>query len=443
MMMEFMECGSLHDVLHNHTAPLDHLTSIRLLSQVAGGLQYLHQANPPIIHGDIKTDNILLDHNFVPKVGAFCMSTKAMVRGGQGSPFWMAPECVHVDGDCEKSSLTPAGDVFSFGVTMWEVFTQQEPYEKLLECFTPLQILRRIKDDNLRPEMMTTVPPTIRSLISRCWQSDPMERPSIGEVKDLLEAEMKYLESRASFDMGETETPNTRVNLLNHLNLLHQIFPSHIAKSLSLGHKVEPETFDPVTIFFSDIVGYTDLSASLPPQKVMRMLDNLYTQLDALCTEAKLFKVETIGDAYMCVGGLPEMQENHTVRVALFALSAIKAANSTLVDEDEPKLGHINIRVGFHSGPVVASVVGELNPRYCLFGDTVNTASRMESNSEKNMINMSPQAYKCLVNQLPIVATLRRGKLTIKGKGQVQCYFLVQDEKNFKVIRDHVHSVTS
>jgi len=166
-------------------------------------------------------------------------------------------------------------------------------------------------------------------------------------------------------------------------DLLYDVFPKHVADALREGRPVEPERKDCVTIFFSDIVGFTTISSSLDPEKVSTMLHRLYTAFDELSSAHRIFKVETIGDAYMAVTNLVEDQHNdHAVRMARFAVGAIQAARNTLIDLDNPSLGSVRIRVGLHSGPVVANVVGTRNKRYCLFGDSVNTASRMESNSE-------------------------------------------------------------
>ncbi|EKX55050.1 hypothetical protein GUITHDRAFT_60308, partial [Guillardia theta CCMP2712] len=153
-----------------------------------------------------------------------------------------------------------------------------------------------------------------------------------------------------------------------------------VADALKAGKRVEPERKESVTIFFSDIVGFTTISSSLDPQKVSEMLHNLYMSFDELSKEYGVFKVETVGDAYMAVTNLVEDQSSdHTLRIASFSLKAIELAHRIPIDREDASRGFLNLRVGFHSGPVVASVVGARNPRYCLFGDTVNTASRMES----------------------------------------------------------------
>ena len=247
-----------------------------------------------------------------------------------------------------------------------------------------------------------------RAVQEECWNRNPRRRPNLDEVEERL-----YQIAR---DQEQREGPLTRMptsRRKQELALLHEILPPKVAKALSEGRKVEPEPYDPVTVFFSDIVGFTKIG-EMRPEKVMAMLDNVYSRFDALAAKHGLFKVETIGDAYMCAGGIPERQADHTLRVARFALEAVKAAAQVPVDPEDMGKGFVRIRCGFHSGRVVASVVGSTNPRYCLFGDTVNVASRMESCSEAGRITMSKTSHEYLQQQCPKAQSISRGLMNVK-----------------------------
>jgi guanylate cyclase len=214
------------------------------------------------------------------------------------------------------------------------------------------------------------------------------------------------------------------------------------------------ETHNNVTVFFSDIVRFTDISSALSPVKVCNMLDRLYVAFDALANKHEVFKVETIGDAWVGVTNrtchLPKrdsplsvcihcltitrtfslfsvegnQNDTHAKRIAEFAVEAVAAAGNILIDEDDHSAGHLSIRVGFHTGQVVSNVIGSLNPRYGLFGDTMNTASRMEHLSISGKIQCSEVSAKLLKEQAPKFPLRRRGKVAVKGKGHMTTYWV-------------------
>jgi guanylate cyclase len=411
LVMEYMDHGSLHDLLHNLTLRLDGDLVLPILRDIAQGLRFLHAAHPQVVHGDLKAANVLVDSKFRAKVADFGLSQKKKL-GATGTPYWMAPELIR-----GESSTTSESDMYSFGIILYEVYSRKEPYEG--EKYH--DVISMIADPlvNKRPPVPPSCPKSVATIMTSCLKRSAKFRPTAEE----LDKELKRLDVVSAGPMmiakrglGNDETEHA---------LLYEVLPKHVADVLRSGGKVEPESKELVTIFFSDIVGFTNISSELTPIKISDLLDRLYYEFDELSHELDVFKVETIGDAWMGVTNLIKDQaEDHAKLIAQFSIAAIKAANRTLIDTEDPDKGYVNIRVGFHSGPVVANVVGSRNPRYCLFGDTVNTASRMESNSKENHIHCSARAAGLLLMQWPELVLEHRGRINIKGKGEMRTFWV-------------------
>lgn len=207
-------------------------------------------------------------------------------------------------------------------------------------------------------------------------------------------------------------------------SLLYQMIPRTVADRLRQG---EPalntcEMFHGVSVLFSDVVGFTHICSLISPMEVVTMLNNMYTVFDQISEQHNVYKVETIGDAYMVASGLPERNGiRHADQIARMALDLL-----TAVDEMElPQFftGKLTVRIGINTGPCVAGVVGTKMPRYCLFGDTVNTASRMQTTGEPQKIHITEDT-KVILDQLGCYEAEFRTYLEVKGKGRMRTYWL-------------------
>lgn len=198
-------------------------------------------------------------------------------------------------------------------------------------------------------------------------------------------------------------------------SLLLNILPPTIAQRLKERTGIIADRFAEVTILFADLVNFTQLSERTPPAELVQMLDRIFSEFDSLVATLGLEKIKTIGDAYMVAAGIPEPREDHARVMADLALAMQEAVHNMDI------AGGVSLRIGIHSGPVVAGVIGHKKFAYDLWGDSVNTASRMESQGEPKRIQVT-QAVRDALSE--IYTFEERGEIVVKGKGAMMTYFL-------------------
>mmetsp|Transcript_87229 Transcript_87229/g.241935 ORF Transcript_87229/g.241935 Transcript_87229/m.241935 type:complete len:1428 (-) Transcript_87229:90-4373(-) len=236
--------------------------------------------------------------------------------------------------------------------------------------------------------------------------------------------EKDVLEARVRTALQLNRLHKIEVENAKHTELLHSIMPPHIVERLQSGEGMIAESHESVTILFSDIVGWTNIAESLTTSQVVVLLNELFSVFDALTEEHNVYKVETIGDAYMCAAGHDGTQD-HAQRIVVFGLAMLQAVKRV----QPPRVGlQLQIRVGIHTGPAFTGVVGKKVPRYCFFGDTVNILSRMESHGAPGCIHISESTFRALPDRINFgsgVCIVDRGVVEIKGKGKMSTHLVL------------------
>ncbi|UMM31890.1 hypothetical protein L5515_005910 [Caenorhabditis briggsae] len=355
--------------------------------------------------------------------------------------LWSAPELLRA----EDIKGTKEGDVYSLGIICAELITRKSVFNMEDRKEDPEEIIYLLKKGGMkspRPDLdydhTIEINPALLHLIRDCFTERPSERPSIDTVRsqlrgmnssrndNLMDHVFNMLESYAS--SLEEEVSERTKELVEEKKksdvLLYRMLPKTVADKLKLGQTVEPETFEQVTIFFSDVVQFTTLASKCTPLQVVNLLNDLYTIFDGIIEKHDVYKVETIGDGYLCVSGLPHRNGNEHVRqIALMSLAFLSSLEFFRIPHLPSE--RINLRIGMNCGSVVAGVVGLTMPRFCLFGDAVNTASRMESNGKPGKIHLSAEANRLLTETVGGFATESRGEVIIKGKGVMETFWLL------------------
>jgi class 3 adenylate cyclase len=208
-------------------------------------------------------------------------------------------------------------------------------------------------------------------------------------------------------------------------NLLLNILPEEIAQELKLNGKAEARDFDVVSILFTDFKSFTETSAKLSASDLVAEINICFECFDGIIEKYDIEKIKTIGDAYMAAGGLPVPTDDSVKNTVLAALEMQAFIEERKKTQDLKGKPAFEMRVGIHTGPVVAGIVGVKKFQYDIWGDTVNTASRMESSGEVGKVNISQATYELLKDD-PDFAFESRGKIEAKGKGEMEMYFVTK-----------------
>uniref|UniRef100_A0A3B4T4D0 guanylate cyclase n=1 Tax=Seriola dumerili TaxID=41447 RepID=A0A3B4T4D0_SERDU len=374
---EYCPRGSLQDLMESEGITLDWMFRYSLINDIVKGMAFLH--NSVIVsHGNLKSSNCVVDSRFVLKITDFGLeslrspSSPEDTHAYYARKLWTAPELVK--SECPPPSGTQRGDVYSFGIILQEVALLRGVFYLDTHTLTPKEIVQTVCQGGvppLRPSLcFHSHSEELGVLMQRCWSEEPSERPDFNTIKILLRKQhrgygsnildnlLSRMEQYANNleELVEERTQAYHEEKRKAEALLYQILPHSVAEQLKRGETVQAEAFDSVTIYFSDIVGFTALSAESTPLQVVTLLNDLYTCFDAIIDNFDVYKVETIGDAYMVVSGLPGRNGKlHGREVARMSLALLDAVKSFRIRHRPNQ--QLRLRIGIHSGQCVCVCV--------------------------------------------------------------------------------------
>ncbi|XP_055342426.1 atrial natriuretic peptide receptor 1-like [Paramacrobiotus metropolitanus] len=452
---ELCQKGDLELLLQSKTVRLDDSFKFTIMLNLASGVNFLHNS-PVISHGFLMESTCLVDGRFVVKLaghGLTAFHHDYELREPQADMeeidkltvyLWRAPEFL-------RRPMPPKGsvkgDIYSMAVLFHQIVVQKGPFGNPSSdewTVSDVKILKDVLNEvkraapPLRPRLPRSACPTfLVDLIEQCWSEDPVERPTAWRVLDTIRYETGYttdnvtdhlikrLETYAATLEYQVEA-RTKVFMEEKRRgeeLLSTILPRVVAQALNSGKEVQPEMFASTSVFFSRLEGYEEvIRKTQVPVAATHILNHLYVTCDKIIERYDVYKVETVADAYMIVSGLPVPNgSRHADIIASMSLHLSKQING-MTFQGYPEMP-CHIRIGINSGPCAAGIIGLKLPRYCLYGDTVNTASRMESSGQAGRIHISASTRDLLLIDERYEIT-ERGATNIKGKGMLLTFWL-------------------
>ena len=260
-----------------------------------------------------------------------------------------------------------------------------------------------------------------------------LSREDILRISILCEQLAGIIHGSNLFKQVQIEKEKNELERHKSEKLLLNILPKEIAEELKEKGTAEPEHYDSVSVLFTDFKGFTQIAESLSPKELVKDLDGCFVQFDKIMDKYGLEKLKTIGDSYMAAGGIPKKNSTHAIDCVLAALEIQDFMNLMKMLKEEAGSPYWELRLGIHSGPVIAGVIGEKKFAYDVWGDTVNTASRMESSGTTGKINISGATYELIQE---FFECEYRGEVDAKHKGLIQMYYVLGLKKEYSVNED-------
>ncbi|CAI2349479.1 unnamed protein product [Caenorhabditis sp. 36 PRJEB53466] len=464
-----VERGTLEEFCLDHEFNMDETFKSAFMRDILSGLKYIHNTQIKM-HGLLTAATCLIDVNWVLKLSlcGVCNFVRDLWDGGYIETdaqltikinfqqyACLAPEHLKeyedemFDGD-KILRGSPKGDFYSVGMIFYMMIQRTGifPIPSGSGVVKESSVLRQVINENLMPVISDKSGDEMPLLevCKQCWNRDPEKRPGFRALEDAISSVYPFAQgnlvdqliriNERQADALEDIVAAKTVDLMGAqertMRLLNEMLPASIAKDLRNGIIKPPRGYESATVMFVQICDFMTIMKRSQPQEVILFLNDIFDQFDAVLKQHDAYKVETTGETYMVASGVPhENGGRHIIEVAEISLKIRELSYGY-------KLAHLKeyklrIRIGFHAGPIAAGVIGIRAPRYCLFGDTVNFASRMQSNCPPNQIQTSEITARLLIptNEYKLV---KRGIVHVKGKGEVNCYWL-----NEHIHEDRLH----
>ena len=237
---------------------------------------------------------------------------------------------------------------------------------------------------------------------------------------------MRYLETKKHYSALSSKNEVIELERKKSEQLLLNILPAVVANELKLNGTAKAKRYDNATVFFSDFKNFSGIAKSLSPEKLVHELDHYFKAFDKIIGKYNIEKIKTIGDAYMCVSGLPEEDANNAMEMLEAALEIQDFLQKLKVEKTKNNEPFFEARIGLHTGPLVAGVVGSKKFAYDIWGDTVNIAARLEASGEVGKVNISATTHHLIKGKYNCTS---RGKVAIKNRGEVEMFFVGENNK--------------